>query len=101
MMGRRNLLATIINTSNYSIANIEPELHEYEKILREAVIAGFTLDVRETDVFPGRFHEKLEKWTLLKAVFFSSTVLTTIGRQIKSPVKNSACALKNVVNLCF
>lgn len=70
--GRRNFLATVINSQNLSITFIEPKLHQYEVILRDALAGGIDLQ-KDVDA------EELEKWTLLKAVFFSSTVLTTIG----------------------
>ncbi|CAH1159361.1 unnamed protein product [Phaedon cochleariae] len=53
--------------SDYLISN---ELVEYEKLLQESFKAGIPRFPDEGD---------LEKWTTLKAVFFSSTVLTTIG----------------------
>lgn len=48
---------------------ISSELENYEKFLQGACKEGIPL-------FP---NEQIAKWTTLKAVFFSSTVLTTIG----------------------
>lgn len=65
--GRRDLLETIIDAPNFT--NIEVKLEEYEEILHDAFSAGL----------PVVGQPAVEKWTILKAVFFSSTVLTTIG----------------------
>ncbi|XP_023013009.1 TWiK family of potassium channels protein 7 isoform X1 [Leptinotarsa decemlineata] len=63
-----NFITNNTKTSNldYLISN---ELLEYEKLLQDSFEAGILR-------FP---EDDLEKWTTLKAVFFSSTVLTTIG----------------------
>ncbi|XP_018575924.1 TWiK family of potassium channels protein 7 [Anoplophora glabripennis] len=68
---RQQLIEFIGNTtgspnSNYLISN---ELIKYERILQDSFMAGIP-----------RFPQgDMVKWTTLKAVFFSSTVLTTIG----------------------
>lgn len=69
---RENLIQQIVNNTdiqnlNYFISN---ELETYENILEDMCTKGKTL-------FP---QKHLVKWTTLKAVFFSSTVLTTIGK---------------------
>ena len=68
------------NIVNFSdVSNFEKfvrtELHEYEEVLRQAFAAGYqdSWNTRNLD-------EEAEKWSTLKAVFFSSTVLTTIGK---------------------
>ncbi|XP_050498163.1 TWiK family of potassium channels protein 7 [Diabrotica virgifera virgifera] len=66
---RQYLLDLLINNNSYVADVISTELVEYEKILEDSFIAGI---MRFSD-------DETEKWTTLKAVFFSSTVLTTIG----------------------
>lgn len=68
------------NIVNFSdVSNFEKfvrtELHEYEEVLQKAFAAGYqdSWNTRNLD-------EESEKWSTLKAVFFSSTVLTTIGK---------------------
>ena len=69
---RENFIQQIVNNSDIRNLDffISSELENYEKILQDAFTAGIPL-------FP---REQLVKWTTLKAVFFSSTVLTTIGK---------------------
>ncbi|KAG5892799.1 hypothetical protein JTB14_032673 [Gonioctena quinquepunctata] len=68
---RQYLIDFIINNTHTSNMDylISKELLEYEKLLQDSFVAGIPR-------FP---EDDLEKWTTLKAVFFSSTVLTTIG----------------------
>lgn len=68
--GRLELLAAVLNGQNFT--EIDEKLLEYESLLREAFSAGLPL-IRQGSEIPQ------VKWTILKAVFFSSTVLTTIG----------------------
>lgn len=76
---RRYLVETIVNNSG--ITNLADlvylELKGYERTLQDAFEGGL-----ETTTDGERFRslEELEKWTILQAVFFSSTVLTTIGK---------------------
>lgn len=76
---KRKYIADII-ISNKNITNLNDlinlQLKEYERILEEAFTKGLEM-ISELDNV--RSVEGLEKWTILKAVFFSSTVLTTIG----------------------
>ncbi|XP_057659036.1 TWiK family of potassium channels protein 9 isoform X2 [Diorhabda carinulata] len=66
---RQYLLDLIINNNTYIADLVSSELVEYERILENSFEAGIT-----------KFsNEETERWTTLKAVFFSSTVLTTIG----------------------
>lgn len=69
--GRLELLAAVFNGQNFT--EVDEKLLEYESLLREAFAAGLPL-VRQGSGVPQ------VKWTILKAVFFSSTVLTTIGK---------------------
>ncbi|CAG9792065.1 unnamed protein product [Diatraea saccharalis] len=60
---------------------VDPDVEEqlsqhlalYERILEEASSSGLSLEVEKN------FPAAEEKWSILQAVFFSSTVLTTIG----------------------
>ncbi|XP_045479739.1 TWiK family of potassium channels protein 9-like [Harmonia axyridis] len=64
---RRLLIQSILDKENFT--TFERELQNYEEILRRAFEAGVSI----------RPEEQIAKWTILRAVFFSSTVLTTIG----------------------
>ncbi|CAH1104039.1 unnamed protein product [Psylliodes chrysocephalus] len=66
---RQYLLELIVHNDTNTAIIVTNELIEYDKILEDAFIAGIS-------VYPSG---EIEKWTTLKAVFFSSTVLTTIG----------------------
>lgn len=61
------MIQSILNKENFTI--FEQELQNYEEVLRKAFEAGVSI----------RPEEQIAKWTILRAVFFSSTVLTTIG----------------------
>ncbi|KAG6448735.1 hypothetical protein O3G_MSEX005691 [Manduca sexta] len=52
---------------------LSDHLAAYEKVLEEASSSGLSLEVEKN------FPPLEEKWSILQAVFFSSTVLTTIG----------------------
>ncbi|KAL3267242.1 hypothetical protein HHI36_011375, partial [Cryptolaemus montrouzieri] len=65
--GRRMLIQSMLNGANFT--TFEQELQKYEELLRNAFEAGVSIHPDEQEV----------KWTILRAVFFSSTVLTTIG----------------------
>ncbi|CAH0560679.1 unnamed protein product [Brassicogethes aeneus] len=66
---RQMLLQSFFNqTLDYN--SLDNLLYDYEQVLENSFLAGIPL----------HFQEELDvKWTILKAVFFSSTVLTTIG----------------------
>lgn len=74
-MKRENFIQQIVNNSSIKDLDyfISKELEDYEKILQDAFKAGIPLYPRD---------QLTVKWTTLKAVFFSSTVLTTIGKFI-------------------
>ncbi|KAM3968181.1 LOW QUALITY PROTEIN: potassium channel, subfamily K, member 16 [Aphomia sociella] len=62
-----------INGTESSIEKLlSDQLAIYERVLEEASSSGLALEVENN--FPSE-----EKWSILQAVFFSSTVLTTIG----------------------
>ncbi|CAG9859771.1 unnamed protein product [Phyllotreta striolata] len=67
---RQDLLELIGNNDTYTQLRVTNVLIEYDKILEDAYFAGIS-------AYPDA--GEIEKWTTLKAVFFSSTVLTTIG----------------------
>lgn len=75
---RQQLIDSIVNNSE--IKNLSDlvyiELKQYEKTLQNAFLGGLepTADGKSY-----RSLEELEKWTILSSVFFSSSVLTTIG----------------------
>lgn len=75
--GREEFIKSIIE--NKDIRNLEEyisvELKKYEKAVGEAATGGIDVD---HDDFPV---EEM-KWTINQAVFFSSTVLTTIGKKL-------------------
>ncbi|KAK9870272.1 hypothetical protein WA026_006360 [Henosepilachna vigintioctopunctata] len=64
---RSLLIETISNRENFT--NFEQELQNYEELLKKAFEAGVSIHPEE----------QIAKWTILRAIFFSSTVLTTIG----------------------
>lgn len=72
---RHNFLTAV--TNNTDVRNLERlvsmELAKYEISVQEAVQGGLVISV--DDDFPA----DEEKWSVMQAVFFSSTVLTTIG----------------------
>jgi hypothetical protein len=66
------------------------QLEEYEKAAQAAVEGNLDLLITEGDdesvqIFPS----KAEKWTLMQAIFFASTVCTTIGKHSMLNVINS------------
>lgn len=72
---RKQFLAAI--TNNTDVRNLEKyvsiELSNYERVVQDAASGGLILSVE--DDFP----IGTEKWSVMQAVFFASTVLTTIG----------------------
>ncbi|XP_022909212.1 TWiK family of potassium channels protein 7 [Onthophagus taurus] len=70
---RLKLVENIVNTKD-NVMEIYEHIDNYSKVLRHAFENGFQ-DVWLTS----KPTEESEKWNMLTAVFFSSTVLTTIG----------------------
>lgn len=70
------MVERIVN--NTRISNLDQlvlfELKEYEKSLQDAYKGGLSSPYED-------LHD-LERWTILRAVFFSSTVITTIGKSV-------------------
>lgn len=60
---------------------LSKELEQYEVAAQEAVEGNLMLihSNDEDDPYPS----KAEKWTLMQAIFFASTVCTTIGKFIE------------------
>ncbi|XP_019877193.2 TWiK family of potassium channels protein 7 [Aethina tumida] len=58
-------------TNGSEIEEVDKILQDYERILEDSILKGIPINSHEDD--------NNVKWTTVKAVFFSSTVLTTIG----------------------
>lgn len=67
---RQDLIERILSND---FQDLTEEFYEYEKILEDSFVAGIPAGAP-------RYAQENVKWTHLKAVFFSSTVLTTIGK---------------------
>ncbi|XP_021703985.1 TWiK family of potassium channels protein 7 [Aedes aegypti] len=72
---REHFIYSIVN--NTDVRNLDTlfslELEKYEKVVQDAAQGGISIDV------DNNFPVESEKWSILQAVFFASTVLTTIG----------------------
>jgi hypothetical protein len=78
------------NESNYFDFNeelIDKHLKDYENVAHEAVEIGLKLGENEITNHT-EFQSQGEKWTILQAVFFASTVCTTIGENFKIPLNS-------------
>ncbi|XP_031342087.1 TWiK family of potassium channels protein 7-like, partial [Photinus pyralis] len=79
---RRHFVERIINNTlvlENPLEYVFYELSEYEKLLEDAFAEGFQSS-HEQEI------TELEKWSFVKSVFFSSTILTTIGYGNTVPV---------------
>lgn len=74
---RKQFIESIINNSQIDIDLVMLELKQYEKTILDAFEGGLK-PTEDGESF--RSLEELEKWTILSSVFFSSSVLTTIGK---------------------
>ncbi|XP_039962273.1 TWiK family of potassium channels protein 7 isoform X3 [Bactrocera neohumeralis] len=72
---REKFITTILNNTDVLNFNelIAKELAKYEVAVQEAAEGGLLIEADKD------FPEPYERWSILQAVFFSSTVLTTIG----------------------
>lgn len=73
MTERKNFMRFIFNGSTNSVAhryNIDKKLLEYEQTV--AVAANEGIDMKTKDY--------VYQWSYIQSVFFSSTILTTIGK---------------------
>ncbi|GAB0093381.1 TWiK family of potassium channels protein 7 [Sergentomyia squamirostris] len=90
---RHHFLTVVAN--NTDVRNLERlisvELAKYEISVQEAVQGGLVISV--DDDFPA----DEEKWSVMQAVFFSSTVITTIGYGNIVPVTTSG----RIFCMCF
>lgn len=86
---RQDLIKTIVNNTNLRNLDmlISFELRKYESVLQESFHAGIP-------IVPSSNLQESIKWSTLKSVFFSSTVLTTIGEFLLSlSLYYNACEL--------
>ncbi|XP_058127916.1 TWiK family of potassium channels protein 7 [Anopheles ziemanni] len=69
--------STTLYVSNTVVDNLDlllaRKLEQYEKVVQDAAQGGITINATQN------FPVSVEKWSLLQAVFFASTVITTIG----------------------
>ena len=73
IMERENFVRFIFNGSWNSVVhreNIDMELLEYEKTVAVAATSGIDMKTKDPEY----------KWSYIQAVFFTSTILTTIGK---------------------
>uniref|UniRef100_A0A8D8GZK4 TWiK family of potassium channels protein 7 n=1 Tax=Culex pipiens TaxID=7175 RepID=A0A8D8GZK4_CULPI len=79
---RERFIYSIVN--NTDVRNLETlfslELENYEKVVQDAAKGGLLIDVSRG------FPVESEKWSRLQAMFFASTVITTIGYGNIAPV---------------
>uniref|UniRef100_A0A1S4GN85 Potassium channel domain-containing protein n=2 Tax=Anopheles gambiae TaxID=7165 RepID=A0A1S4GN85_ANOGA len=72
---RQEFIYSIVN--NTDVQNLDRlltlELEKYEQVVQDAAQGGILIDANEN------FPVAVEKWSMLQAVFFASTVITTIG----------------------
>ncbi|XP_035895739.1 TWiK family of potassium channels protein 7 [Anopheles stephensi] len=72
---RHTFINSIVN--NTSVQNLDQllafELKKYEQVVQDAAQGGILIDADQN------FPVAVEKWSVLQAVFFASTVITTIG----------------------
>lgn len=76
---RQTFLATIANSSS-SPADMGKLLAEYEKAVQDAAQSGLLLEAGN------EFPASTEKWSIVQAIFFCSTVITSIGYGSLVPV---------------
>ncbi|KAF7990655.1 hypothetical protein HCN44_000460 [Aphidius gifuensis] len=86
ILTRRNyLINRILNNSDLSsLPNMmKVELHSYELAIQEAAQGGFFMkfidEIESSDNSKNLTSVLTDRWNILQAVFFASTVLTTIG----------------------
>lgn len=75
---RISFISNIVNSENFQNKSflrdeVDSYLESYERVAEEAVQGGLTLSAIEN------FPVEVEKWSIMQAIFFASTVLTTIG----------------------
>ena len=79
---RSILLHNLVNLCNVNNSDLlSHKLAEYEEVVQDTVQGGVSLPFDSSDSVPAT-----AKWNLLQAVFFASTVLTTIGKCVSTCV---------------
>lgn len=82
-ISRSTFIFDIIDASNSNTLNttyLSDQLKYYEEAVQLAVQGNLQMsntDLNDTD--PDAFPVQSEKWTLMQAIFFASTICTTIG----------------------
>ncbi|XP_049529906.1 TWiK family of potassium channels protein 7 [Anopheles darlingi] len=97
---RHQFIYSIVN--NTDVRNLERlfelELERYEQVVQDAAQGGILIDAEQ------HFPVAVEKWSLLQAVFFASTVITTIGYGNIVPVTEGGrvfCMLFALIGIPF
>ncbi|XP_035781264.1 TWiK family of potassium channels protein 7-like isoform X2 [Anopheles albimanus] len=97
---RQQFIYSIVN--NTDVRNLERlfelELEKYEQVVQDAAQGGILIDAEQ------HFPLAVEKWSLLQAVFFASTVITTIGYGNIVPVTDGGrmfCMLFALIGIPF
>lgn len=81
-LGRKEFITKIIAANEEGYLDLEylsEALQDYEEMAQQAVQGNLQLkdaDKNITEAFP----VQSEKWTILQAIFFASTICTTIGK---------------------
>lgn len=82
-LARISFIEDVINAhkENYlDVAFLKEQLEHYESAAQDAVEGNLQLSNADSnDTLVEKFPSKAEKWTLIQAMFFASTVCTTIG----------------------
>lgn len=88
---------------HHAFLQVSVKLRAYEETVQEAAEAGllvsFVIDTVDQD---DRGELDLppivtERWSILQAVFFASTVLTTIGNQLYNHLRYLASAYQQII----
>ncbi|XP_058063236.1 TWiK family of potassium channels protein 7 [Anopheles bellator] len=97
---RQEFIYSIVNHTD--VRNLERlfelELEQYERVVQDAAQGGIQIDAGQN------FPVAVEKWSLLQAVFFASTVITTIGYGNIVPVTDGGrvfCLLFALIGIPF
>lgn len=80
---RQSFLQTLVNNTGAPATShkvLSVQLAEYEKSIQEAARSGLLLDSNN------EFPVETDKWSIVQAIFFCSTVITSIGYGSLVPV---------------
>lgn len=70
----------LAHKENYlDVGFLKEQLEYYEQAAQDAVEGNLQLSNADSNDTAEQFPSKAEKWTLIQAMFFASTVCTTIG----------------------